>query len=88
MLFLLCENSPNIGKNTLLSINLKNSMVKCILNNDGKLIAAICAAPWILAHIGILEDLKYTTSIETWKEKHKETFGIEDPFPRGNFVII
>jgi|LGOV01.1.fsa_nt_gb putative intracellular protease/amidase len=55
------------------------------INNQNKLIGAICAAPWILATSGILLNKKYTTSIGSWGEKHKEFFKIENPFNWENF---
>jgi putative intracellular protease/amidase len=56
------------------------------LNYNHKLIAAICAAPWILAKAGILEDRNFTTSIVQWQEMHREILGSDDPFPRKGFV--
>lgn len=53
------------------------------LNNEKKLLAAICAGPQYLARAGVLEGRKYTTTLshEGFKEK-----GIADPFPRSTFV--
>lgn len=53
------------------------------LNEEKKLIAAICAGPEFLAKIGVLNGVKYTTSEspEMYEEK-KEV----DPFPRDTFV--
>jgi putative intracellular protease/amidase len=57
------------------------------LNLKGKLIAAICGAGTIfLAKSGVLNNIKYTTPVIQWTDKHKEVFGEKDPFPRENFV--
>ncbi len=56
------------------------------LHSRNKLIAAICAAPWILAKAGVLEKCKYTTSIVEWRDMHKEIFKTDDPFPRQGYI--
>lgn len=56
------------------------------LHNKEKLIGAICAGPRFLAKAGILNEVKYTTSIKVWTEEHKKRFNEEDPFPRRNFI--
>ncbi|PKM95628.1 MAG: thiamine biosynthesis protein ThiJ [Firmicutes bacterium HGW-Firmicutes-1] len=68
--------------------NLDEKLIDIIreLHDENKLIAAICAAPWILAKAGVLYNRKYTTSIVEWQDKHLEFFGIDDPFPRECYV--
>jgi len=57
------------------------------LNSKGKLISAICGAGTVfLAKAGVLNNVKYTTPIVEWTQKHIEIYGNEDPFPRENFV--
>jgi putative intracellular protease/amidase len=56
------------------------------LNNENKLIAAICAAPWILAKGDVLKNRKYTTSIVEWLDKHRDFFKMEDPFDRNGYI--
>ncbi|MBM7613718.1 DJ-1/PfpI family protein [Alkaliphilus hydrothermalis] len=56
------------------------------LNQENKLLAAVCAGPRFLAKAGVLNDRNYTTSIIEWTEQHREQFKDEiDPFPRENF---
>ena len=67
----------------------KPELMKLInnLNSKGKLISAICGAGTVfLAKAGVLNNVKYTTPIVEWTQKHIEIYGNEDPFPRENFV--
>ena len=57
------------------------------LNAKGKLLGAICSGPRFLAKAGVLDNVKYTTSVTEWTEKHVEQFRECDPFPRENFVF-
>jgi putative intracellular protease/amidase len=57
------------------------------INSKGKLLGAICAGPRFLAKAGVLDNVKYTTSMVKWTETHKKKFMEEDPFPRQNFVL-
>lgn len=55
--------------------------------SKGKLIGAICAGPIFLAKAGILENVKFTTSIVEWNQMRRDQYNNEDdPFPRNNFV--
>ena len=57
------------------------------LNLKGKLISAICGAGTVfLAKAGILNNVKYTTPMVEWTQKHVDVFGEKDPFPRKNFI--
>ena len=53
------------------------------INNEGKLLTAICAGPQYLARAGVLEGKKYTTTLTEQVMKDR---GVEDPFPRETFV--
>jgi len=64
---------------------LKPELEKLIkrVNEEKKLIAAICAGPEFLAKSGILKGIKYTTSREPQSyEEINET----DPFPRDSYI--
>lgn len=57
------------------------------LNLKKKLLGAICGSGTVfLAKSNILKNVKYTTPIIEWTQRHIEVFGERDPFPRGNFV--
>ena len=57
------------------------------LNAKNKLLAGICGAgTFFLAASGVLNNVRYTTPITQWTEKHREVFGTADPFPRENYV--
>ncbi|MBY9014072.1 MAG: DJ-1/PfpI family protein [Candidatus Lokiarchaeota archaeon] len=64
---------------------LKPELEKLIkrLNEEKKLLAAICAGPEFLAKTGILNGKKYTASAEpqSYEEKNET-----DPFPRDSYV--
>ncbi len=49
-------------------------------DEEDKLIAAICSAPWMLAVAGVLGTHRYTTSIESWGNAQKSVFGVDNPF--------
>ena len=53
------------------------------LNEEKKLLAAICAGPEFLAKTGILKGKKYTTSEEPLSYEEKNEI---DPFPRSSYV--
>lgn len=53
------------------------------LNNEKKLLAAICAGPEFLAKSGVLNGKKYTTTKEP---QSYEEINEEDPFPRETYV--
>ncbi|MEE9377711.1 MAG: DJ-1/PfpI family protein [Candidatus Lokiarchaeia archaeon] len=53
------------------------------LNEEKKLLAAICAGPEFLAKSGILKGKNYTTSAEPQAYKEKNEV---DPFPRETYV--
>jgi len=52
------------------------------LNDESKLLSAICAGPVFLARAGVLRDKSYTTTLD--REYFKST-DITDPFPRDNY---
>ncbi|WP_270215455.1 DJ-1/PfpI family protein [Clostridium butyricum] len=57
------------------------------LNSQNKLLAGICGAgTFFLAVSRVLNDVKYTTPISSWTEKHTDVFGAIDPFPRENYI--
>ena len=57
------------------------------LNSSNKLLAGICGAgTYFLAKTGVLENVRYTTPITKWTDKHIGCFGNKDPFPRDNYI--
>lgn len=60
-------------------------LVSFIRMLDGRqaLLAAICFGPQYLARSGVLDTRRYTTSCTPLHIKKK---GIDDPFPRANFI--
>lgn len=56
------------------------------LNNQNKLLAAICAGPQYLARAGILKGKKYTTTLTPDKLNEYFHSVLEDPFPRDTYV--
>lgn len=57
------------------------------VNIKDNLLGAICAGPRFLAKAGVLNDVKYTTSLVNWNETHIQNFKEEDLFPRQNFIV-
>ncbi|UCC20293.1 MAG: DJ-1/PfpI family protein [Promethearchaeota archaeon] len=53
------------------------------VNDEKKLVAAICAGPEYLAKSGILNGKKYTTSADPQSYKEEK---LEDPFPRDTYI--
>lgn len=53
------------------------------LDEEKKLLAAICNGPQYLGRSGILDKRSFTTSCS---EERIATMGVEDPFPRSNFI--
>ena len=53
------------------------------LNNEEKLLAAICRGPSFLARAKVLGDAKYTT---TYSEELVKKQNIKDPFNRDNYI--
>jgi putative intracellular protease/amidase len=69
------------GVDRILKPELKSLILK--LMEEKKMLAAICAGPEYLAKLGILDDKKYTCSMEPEEYREKNE---EDPFPRANYV--
>lgn len=65
--------------------NSRNAILPLIhtMDQKGKLIAAICFGPQFLGRAGVLSGRRYTTSCTP---EHIAALGVEDPFPRENFV--
>ena len=71
-----------------INLELRNELIILLrkLNEDNKMIAAICAGTQYLARCGILDDRMYTTTIDS---EILNTYFPElgdDPFPRQNFI--
>ncbi len=64
---------------------IKPELIKLVkkLNEEKKMLAAICGGPEFLAKIGVLNGIKYTTTAppESYEEKKEE-----DPFPRETYI--
>lgn len=57
------------------------------IHKDRKLLAAIGGAGTVmLAKAGVLDYMTYTTSISKWDAEEALFYGMEDPFPRENYV--
>ena len=69
------------GGTRILKPELENLIKR--LNEEKKLLAAICAGPEFLAKTGILNGKQYTTSAapQSYEEKNET-----DPFPRNSYV--
>ncbi|WZL80224.1 DJ-1/PfpI family protein [Vallitaleaceae bacterium 9-2] len=67
---------------------ISNELISFIrrLNSDNKLIASICAAPWIVAKADVLNGIRYTTSITAWDDEKRKRFCIDDPFEWENYL--
>lgn len=66
------------------SEELKKHLVS--FHNEGKLVAAICAAPSILGHLGILEGKHYTCFPEFYDVSYKGTYEMELSVTDGNVI--
>ena len=69
------------GGTRILKPELKELIIQ--LNEEKKLLAAICAGPEFLAKAGILKGKKYTTTAEPQSYEEKKEI---DPFPRDSYV--
>ena len=56
------------------------------LNDQDKLLAAICAGPQYLARAGILKGKKYTTTLTQDKIREYYSMISEDSFPRDTYI--
>lgn len=61
-------------------------LVADVLHEDAEGLIICGAGTVFLAKAGVLKDVKYTTPIVEWTQKHIEVFGEKDPFSRENFV--
>jgi putative intracellular protease/amidase len=69
------------GVDRIIRPELKSLILK--LMQQKKMVAAICGGPEFLANLGILDDKKFTCSMEPEEYKEKNE---EDPFPRSNYI--
>ena len=70
-------------------VDIKPSLMRLIqrYNEERKLLAAIGGAGTImLAKSGVLEEATYTTPLTKWTTKYQFVYGIQDPFPRDNYI--
>ncbi len=70
-------------------VDIKPSLMRLIkrCDKERKLLAAIGTAGTImLAKSGVLDEATYTTPLTAWTTKYQYVYGIQDPFPRDNYI--